>query len=50
MSADRIPIACKTIVFDTIGAEPGTGAVTTDPIVDAKLKLNCKVVNEKCRA
>jgi hypothetical protein len=38
MSADRIPIACKTIVFDTIGAEPGTGAATTDPIVDAKLK------------
>ena len=38
MSADLIPIACKTIVFETIGAAPGTGAATTDPIVDAKLK------------
>lgn len=42
MSADRTPIACRTIVFDTIGAEPGIGAATTDPTVDAKLKSNIK--------
>ena len=50
-------MACNTIVFETIGAAPGTGAATTDPIVDAKLKsksqkkvfvsisLHCKLIN-----
>jgi hypothetical protein len=36
-------MACKTIVFETIGAAPGTGAATTDPITDAKLKIQYKI-------
>lgn len=38
MSAERMPMDCKTRVDVTIGPDPGIEAAATDDSVDAKLK------------
>ena len=38
MSAERMPMACKTIVIVTIGPDPGIVAAAMDESVAAKLQ------------